>query len=31
MDYQPRWLWLLTALGLIGLGVTIAIVVKMPA
>ena len=30
MDYQ-RWLWLLTALGLIGLGVTVAIVVKMPA
>jgi len=30
MDYQ-RWLWLLTAFGLIGLGVAIAMVVKMPA
>jgi hypothetical protein len=29
MDYQ-RWLWLLTAFGLIGLGVAIAIVAKMP-
>jgi hypothetical protein len=30
MEYQ-RWLWLLTALGLIGLGVAIAMVAKMPA
>jgi hypothetical protein len=30
MDYR-RWLWLLTAFGLIGLGVAIAMVAKMPA
>jgi hypothetical protein len=30
MDYQ-RWLWLLVALGLIGLGVTFAMVARMPA
>ena len=30
MDYQ-RWLWLLTAFGLIGLGVAIAMVAKMPS
>jgi hypothetical protein len=30
MDYD-RWGWLLIALGLIGLGVTVAMVVKMPA
>ena len=28
---MERWGWLLIALGLIGLGVTIAMVVKMPA
>lgn len=30
MDYD-RWGWLLIALGLIGLGVTVAMVAKMPA
>jgi hypothetical protein len=30
MDYD-RWGWLLIALGLIGLGVTVAMIVKMPA
>jgi hypothetical protein len=30
MDYQ-RWGWLLAAFGLIGLGVAIAMLVKMPA
>jgi len=30
MDYN-RWGWLLIALGLIALGVTVAMVVKMPA
>jgi hypothetical protein len=30
MEYK-RWGWLLTALALIGLGVTIAIVVQLPA
>jgi hypothetical protein len=29
MNYD-RWGWLLIALGLIGLGVTVAMVVKMP-
>jgi hypothetical protein len=30
MDYN-QWGWLLIALGLIGLGVSVAMVVKMPA
>ena len=30
MDYG-RWRWLLIALGLIGLGVTVAMVAKVPA
>ena len=29
--HMERWLWLLIAFGLIGLGVAIAMVVSMPA